>query len=104
VLNCSDATAAEIDHEVMQMLSDAYEEAKRMLSENREILDRIAAFLIEKETITGKEFMDILHKTQAELAGEQPGSGDSVENTAEKTEEPVKGPVEDTTEYPKFDV
>ena len=67
VLNCSDATAAEIDHEVMSMLSEAYEEAKRMLSENREILDRISAFLIEKETITGKEFMDILHATQEEI-------------------------------------
>lgn len=67
VLNCSDATASEIDHEVMTMISEAYEEAKRMLSENREVLDRIAAFLIEKETITGKEFMDILHATQEEI-------------------------------------
>ncbi len=67
VLNCSDATAAEIDHEVMNMLSEAYEEAKKMLSENREILDRISAFLIEKETITGTEFMDILHATQEEI-------------------------------------
>ncbi len=92
VLNCSDATASEIDHEVMKMLSEAYEEAKRMLSENREILDRIAAFLIEKETITGKEFMEILHKTQAELAAGQAG--------AVKT----AGASEDTTEYPKFDI
>ncbi len=67
VLNCSDATAAEIDNEVMRMLEEAYEKAKKLLSENRPILDRIAAYLIEKETITGKEFMDILHKTQAEL-------------------------------------
>ena len=62
VMNCGEATAAEIDQEVMQMLKNAYEEAKRLLSENREALDKIAAFLIEKETITGKEFMDIFHK------------------------------------------
>ncbi len=67
VLNCSDATAAEVDHEVMSMLDEAYKEAKEMLSVNREILDRISAFLIEKETITGKEFMDILHTTQEEI-------------------------------------
>ena len=62
VLNCGEATAAEIDQEVMQMLKIAYEEAKRLLSENREALDKIAAFLIEKETITGKEFMEIFHE------------------------------------------
>ena len=64
VMNCGEATAAEIDQEVMKMLKTAYEEAKRLLSENREALDKIAAFLIEKETITGKEFMDIFHKVQ----------------------------------------
>lgn len=64
VLNCGEATAAEIDQEVMQMLKWAYNEAKRLLSENRKALDKIAAFLIEKETITGKEFMGIFHKVQ----------------------------------------
>lgn len=72
VTNCGEATAAEIDQEVMRMLKNAYEEAKRLLSENREALDKIAAFLIEKETITGKEFMDNFHEvTKAEdKAGE----------------------------------
>lgn len=64
VLNCGEATAAEIDQEVMKMLKAAYEEAKRLLTENREVLDKIAAFLIEKETITGKEFMKIFHEVQ----------------------------------------
>lgn len=64
VLNCGEATAAEIDQEVMQMLKTAYKEAKNLLSENREALDKIAAYLIEKETITGKEFMDIFHEVQ----------------------------------------
>ena len=64
ILNCGEATAAEIDQEVMKMLKAAYEEAKRLLTENREALDKIAAFLIEKETITGKEFMKIFHEVQ----------------------------------------
>ena len=64
VMNCGEATAAEIDSEVMQMLKVAYEEAKRLLLENREALDKIAAFLIEKETITGKEFMQIFHEVR----------------------------------------
>lgn len=64
VMNCGEATAAEIDSEVMQMLKVAYDEAKRLLLENREALDKIAAFLIEKETITGKEFMEIFHEVR----------------------------------------
>lgn len=64
VLNCGDATAAEIDTEVMKMLKNAYAEAKRLLSENRDAMDQIAAFLIEKETITGKEFMKIFREVK----------------------------------------
>ena len=64
VLNCGDATAAEIDQEVMKILKESYEEAKRLLSENREAMDKIAEFLIEKETITGKEFMKIFREVK----------------------------------------
>ena len=64
VMNCGDATAAEIDTEVMKMLKEAYAEAKRLLSENRDVMDKIAAFLIEKETITGKEFMKIFREVK----------------------------------------
>lgn len=64
VLNCSDMTAAEVDKEVMKVLKDAYAEAKRLLSSHREALDKIADFLIEKETITGKEFMKIFHEVE----------------------------------------
>ena len=46
----------------MEMLKNAYEEAKRLLSENRDALDEIADYLIRKETITGAEFMDIFHE------------------------------------------
>ena len=61
-LNCSDATAAEIDAEVVALLKESYEKALEMLRENRELMDKIAAFLIEKETITGKEFMEIFRR------------------------------------------
>ena len=64
VLNCGDDTATEVDHEVMELLHRSYEEAKRMLSENREALDKIAEFLIERETITGKEFMKIFRQVK----------------------------------------
>ena len=64
VMNCGQETASEIDHEVMKMLKEAYEEAKKLLSEHRESLDKIAAFLIEKETITVKEIMKIFHEVE----------------------------------------
>lgn len=64
VMNCGEATAAEIDGEVMQMLKEAYAEAKHLLTEHRETMDHIAAFLIEKETITGKQFMKIFREVE----------------------------------------
>ncbi len=82
VLNCSDETAAEVDHEVMRILKDAYSEAKRLLTEHRHTLDEIAAYLIEKETITGEEFMDIFHRCE----GDDPNSG----KTARITERPAE--------------
>ena len=63
-LNCGDATATEIDVEVMRMLKDFYEQAKTLLMNHRATMDQIAAFLIEKETITGKEFMEIFRKAE----------------------------------------
>ena len=64
MLNCGDSTATEIDHEVMKLLKKSYDEAKRLLSENRDVMDKIAEFLIQKETITGKEFMKIFHEAK----------------------------------------
>ena len=66
VLNCGDATAAEVDKEVMDILKNCYEQAKGLLSGNRDVLDKIAAFLVEKETITGKEFMAIYNEVMEE--------------------------------------
>lgn len=61
-LTCSDVTAADIDTEVMKILHDSYKQAKKLLKANRELMDKLAAYLIEKETITGKEFMKIFRK------------------------------------------
>ena len=67
VLNCGDDTATEIDHEVMKLLHYSYEEARRILGNHRAELDKIAEYLIRKETITGKEFMKILRAVQQGL-------------------------------------
>ena len=64
VLNCSDKTAAILDEEVNKMLKEYYAKAKELLAENRECLDRVSEYLIEKETITGKEFMEIVNQVK----------------------------------------
>ncbi|NLZ80760.1 MAG: ATP-dependent zinc metalloprotease FtsH [Clostridiales bacterium] len=65
-LNCSDETAAEIDREVISILNSCYQTAKDLLQGNREALDKIAEYLFEKETITGKEFMKIFKEVRGE--------------------------------------
>ena len=86
VMNCGDSTATEIDHEVMKLLKHSYDEAKRLLSENRDALDKIAEFLIERETITGKEFMKIFREIKGESdPKEEPRI---VENKVEEKETP----------------
>jgi cell division protease FtsH len=85
VANCGQKTASEIDKEVMKLLKDSYDAAKNLLAGHRKALDKIAAFLIEKETITGKEFMDIFYEVE----------GINPEDKKEKTEERiVMNPVE----------
>ena len=84
VMNCGDATAAEVDTEVMKILKNSYEEAKRLLSENREAMDKIADFLIEKETITGKEFMQIFREVKGLPDPDQP---------AEEPQDPTASPI-----------
>ena len=83
VLNCGDATAAEIDQEVMAILKECYKRAEELLAGNRETLDKIADFLVEKETITGKEFMKIYKEvngialTESESAKDEAGTQNS---------------------------
>ena len=83
IMNCGDATAAEVDQEVMKILKDSYEEAKRLLSENRDVMDKIAEFLIQKETITGKEFMKIFREAK--------GIPEPEEEDKENKEKPESG-------------
>ena len=71
VMNCGDETAAMVDGVVKQMLKESYDKAKEMLNKNQSALKRIAAFLVEKETITGKEFMKILREVQNEAASKE---------------------------------
>ena len=87
VLNCGDDTATEIDHEVMQLLHYSYEEAKRLLNEHREALDKIAGYLISRETITGKEFMKIFRAVEKglEIPENLEDLPDEVQTTADRT-------------------
>ncbi len=94
VLNCSDKTAAQVDEEVVAILKESYEKAKKLLSENRELMNKLAAFLIEKETITGKEFMEIYRRekglpepeeeTRDEASAEKAATAEADGETVEK--------------------
>ncbi len=116
VMNCGDATAAEVDQEVMKILKDSYEEAKRLLSENREAMDKIAEFLIQKETITGKEFMKLFREAKGipepeeeeskEKDSKEKDSSDEKPETEEKTdaiadEKTEENPEEENKEEPE---
>ena len=102
VMNCADATAASVDEEVMRILKESYEEALRLLRENREVMDKLAEFLIEKETITGKEFMHIFRELKGIPEPEEPQ--DSATKLMKETEEAmhheIVAPAEETAEKP----
>lgn len=91
VMHCGEETAGKIDEEVMALLSECYSRAKELLSGNRDILDKIAGYLSEKETITGKQFMELYNEAIAERNRE---AGDAAEgsDTAERTEDNPKKP------------
>ena len=90
-MNCADATASDVDKEVMLILKESYDQAIKLLSENRDVMDKIAAHLIEKETITGKEFMKIYREAKGlpEPEDDKKVSFDKKEDAAEevKTEQ-----------------
>ena len=90
-LNCAEQTASEIDSEVMLILKDAYEEALQLLRENKEVMEKIAAYLIEKETITGKEFMKIFRKEKGlPEPEEEKKDSDSEESKQEMASEEMR--------------
>lgn len=86
VAQCSNETETEIDKEVREIISSCYEEAKRLLNENRDILNKIAGVLIERESITGKEFMTIFNEMKENKKEEMSVISENVnsENTEEK--------------------
>ena len=99
VMNCSDATAAEVDHEVIRILKESYEKAKRLLSEHRETMNRIAEYLIEKETITGKQFMDLFYEVEGIDPAETKKEARIQEKASEeKAEAPAEASAEEKTE------
>ena len=87
-LNCGEATAAEIDQEVMKILKAAYDQALALLDDNRDCLDKIAAFLIERETITGKEFMKIFREVKGIPDSETEQADANVSNPAKNDSQP----------------
>lgn len=106
-LNCSDETAAAIDEEVVAMIKESYDQALQMLRENRELMDKLAAFLIERETITGKEFMEIFRREKGLPEPEEENKGadpafqpltfeDSLQEAKEQT-----APVQDIAKEPE---
>ena len=84
VTDCADETAAAIDEEVMKILADAYSKAKELLTENRELLDKLATYLLEKESITGKEFMKIFREVKGDDSEQNNEEGDTVSETVPK--------------------
>ena len=112
-LTCSDVTAADIDTEVMKMLRDSYKQAKKLLKENREIMDKLAAHLIEKETITGKEFMKIFRaekgipepeekESEGAAAGKEPVAVPKPQDRQEESaKHPVSNPNDERQEQPE---
>lgn len=85
VLNCGNETASEIDKEVLSILKSCYDKAVQLLSENRDVLDKIAEFLVEKETITGTEFMKIFREVKGLPEEEESENKDSSEEDKKET-------------------
>ncbi len=101
-LTCSDRTAADVDTEIMETLKQCYEEAKEMLSGNREVMDKLAAHLIEKETISGKEFMKIYRQEKGipEPEEKEDDKKREAEREPERKEVPEKKEESENNEEP----
>ena len=100
VKKCADSTASKVDHEVMKILKECYKKAEELLANNKETLDRIADFLIEKETITGKQFMKIYHK----VIGLEVEEDDEIIIELEESEEKAKHSTDDSDKVDMKDI
>ncbi len=98
VMDCSDKTAAEVDQEVIAILKESYDKAKELLSANRDVMDKLASFLIEKETITGKEFMQIYRKEKGIPEPEEKAEDETKDKEEVKSE---NVPEPDTKQEPE---
>ena len=110
-LNCSDVTAAGVDEEVMKLLKESYDKALELLRENRQLMDKLAEYLIEKETITGKEFMKIYRQEKGipepeeekkeEKAKDSHLSGEALEKEEDspEKEESSSGEIQEDTAF-----
>ena len=98
VMNCAETTAAKVDEVVMKMLKEAYAKAVTYIRENMDILDEAAQFLIKRETITGKEFMEIFNKYKNPVEESDKNVSETAENDAEISEAEVKTDSEIKTE------
>ena len=105
VMNCAETTAAKVDEVVMKMLKEAYAKAVTYIRENMDILDEAAEFLIQRETITGKEFMEIFNKYKNPVEESDKNVSETDENDAEtpgpevKTDSEIKTEEENTSTY-----
>ena len=90
-LICGEDTSAEIDKEVLKIINEAYDEATRLLEENKEILDKISEYLYEKETITGKEFMKMFREMKGLPDPDEEKKADEENKTDESSTSADKG-------------
>ena len=83
-MTCADSTASEVDSEIRKLLAACYDAAKKLLTENRSLLDEIALYLLQKETITGDEFMAYVNADTKRLTGKTAGADTAEASSAEE--------------------
>ena len=101
VMNCAESTAAKVDQVVMEILKDAYKKALDLIRANMDILDEAAQFLIEKETITGKEFMEIFNAKKESSEQEEEDFSEDAKSSAADDETVQEQPSEDMENNPQ---
>lgn len=105
VMNCAESTAAKVDEVVMKILKETYQKALAYIRDNMDILDEAAQFLIKKETITGKEFMEIFNKykkPEEDTSQELPQEAEKPEEkTGEEQAEPETADVPEDSKQPE---
>ncbi|MCI2048919.1 MAG: ATP-dependent zinc metalloprotease FtsH [Lachnospiraceae bacterium] len=99
-LNCADETAASVDEEVRRILEDCYREAKEILSQNLDVMDKLAAYLIQRETITGSEFMRIYREAKGLPPEPEKTGAEKMEDDVRRAGTPVPPQTPPTQQVP----